>query len=40
VEEVIAAKPTANYDAKVPEGAQGAESFLKSLYASLQASPH
>jgi glyoxylase-like metal-dependent hydrolase (beta-lactamase superfamily II) len=39
VEEVIAAKPTAEYDAKVPEGAQGAEAFVKSLYAEVKSNP-
>jgi cyclase len=36
VEEVIAAKPTAEYDGKVPEGAQGSEAFLKSLYSEVK----
>lgn len=39
VEEVIAAKPTADFDAKVPEGAQGAAAFLKSLYTELKSNP-
>jgi cyclase len=40
LEEVIAAKPTADYDTKVPEGSQGSEAFLKSLYAGIQANLH
>jgi hypothetical protein len=36
VEEVIAAKPTADFDASVPQGAQSAERFLRSLYADLK----
>jgi cyclase len=38
VEEVIAAKPTAGFDARVPQGAQSSERFLKWLYADLKAS--
>ena len=38
VEEVIAAKPTAEFDARVPQGAQSSERFLKWLYADLKAS--
>lgn len=37
VEEVIAAKPTAGFDARVPQGAQSSERFLKWLYADLKA---
>jgi hypothetical protein len=37
-EEVIAAKPTAEFDARVPQGAQSSERFLKWLYADLKAS--
>jgi glyoxylase-like metal-dependent hydrolase (beta-lactamase superfamily II) len=37
VEAVLAAKPTAEYDAKVPQGAQTAEQFVRWLYAELQA---
>jgi glyoxylase-like metal-dependent hydrolase (beta-lactamase superfamily II) len=39
IEEVIAAKPTADFDAKVPEGAQGSAAFLKALYSELRANP-
>ena len=39
IEEVIAAKLTADYDARVPEGAQGSEAFLKSIYAEMKANP-
>jgi glyoxylase-like metal-dependent hydrolase (beta-lactamase superfamily II) len=38
VEEVIAARPTADFDARVPQGAQSSERFLKWLYADLKAS--
>jgi len=37
VEEVIAAKPTAEFDAKVPQGEQTSERFIKWLYAELKA---
>jgi glyoxylase-like metal-dependent hydrolase (beta-lactamase superfamily II) len=37
VEQVLAAKPTAEYDARVPQGAQGAERFVRGLYAELSA---
>lgn len=37
VDEVIAAKPTAEFDAQVPQGAQNLERFLKWLYAELKA---
>jgi cyclase len=37
IDEIVAAKPTADYDAKVPEGAQGSEAFLKALYSELHA---
>jgi len=36
VEEVIAAKPTAEWDARVPQGAQNLERFLRWLYAELK----
>jgi cyclase len=36
-EEVLAAKPTADFDAKVPQAAQGAERFVKWVYAELKA---
>jgi len=39
IDEIIAARPTADYDAKVPEGAQGSDAFLKSLYSELRANP-
>ena len=38
VDEVIAAKPTAPYDATVPQGAQTAERFLRWLYTEVKAS--
>lgn len=37
VEEVIAAKPTAEFDARVPQGAQSVERFIKWLYAEIKA---
>jgi cyclase len=37
VEEVIAAKPTAAYDAKVPQAAQTSERFIRQVYAELKA---
>ena len=37
VEEVIAAKPTADFDSRVPQAAQGAERFVKWVYAELKA---
>jgi glyoxylase-like metal-dependent hydrolase (beta-lactamase superfamily II) len=37
VEEVIAAKPTADYDAQVPQGAQTAERFVRWVYAEVKA---
>lgn len=37
VEEVIAAKPTADFDAQVPQGAQNVERFIKWLYAEVKA---
>jgi glyoxylase-like metal-dependent hydrolase (beta-lactamase superfamily II) len=37
VEEVIAAKPTADFDAKVPQAEQTSERFIKWLYAEVQA---
>jgi len=36
LEEVIAAKPTAEFDARVPQGPQTSERFLKWLYAELK----
>jgi glyoxylase-like metal-dependent hydrolase (beta-lactamase superfamily II) len=36
VEEVIAAKPTAAYDAKVPQGVETSEQFVRWLYAELK----
>jgi len=36
LQEVIAAKPTADFDAQVPQGAQTAERFLTWLYAEVQ----
>ena len=38
VEEVIAARPTAEFDDRVPQGAQTSERFLRWLYADLKAS--
>ncbi len=37
VEEVLAAKPTAEFDAQVPQGAQNLERFIRWLYAELKA---
>ena len=37
VDEVIAAKPTADFDARVPQSAQTAERFVKWLYAEVKA---
>ena len=37
VEEVIATKPTADYDAKVPQSAQTSEQFIRWLYAEVKA---
>jgi glyoxylase-like metal-dependent hydrolase (beta-lactamase superfamily II) len=37
VEEVLASKPTADYDANVPQGEQTAEQFVRWLYAELKA---
>lgn len=37
VEEVLAAKPTAEFDGRVPQGEQTAERFIKWLYAELKA---
>jgi cyclase len=37
VEEVLAAKPTADYDAKVPQAEQTAEQFVRWLYSELKA---
>jgi glyoxylase-like metal-dependent hydrolase (beta-lactamase superfamily II) len=37
VDEVIAAKPTADFDARVPQSAQTSERFIKWLYAELKA---
>jgi len=37
LDEVIAAKPTAEFDAGVPQGAQGAERFVKWVYTDLTA---
>ena len=35
VEQVLAAKPTAAFDDRVPQGAQNAERFVRGLYAEL-----
>jgi cyclase len=37
LEEVIAAKPTADFDERVPQGAQSADRFIKWLYAEIKA---
>ena len=37
VDEVLAAKPTADFDARVPQGQQNVERFVKWLYAELKA---
>jgi cyclase len=39
LEEVIAAKPTVEFDAQVPQGSQSAERFLTWLYAEVQTGP-
>ena len=39
VEEVLAAKPTADYDASVPQGEQTAEQFVRWLYTELKSRP-
>jgi glyoxylase-like metal-dependent hydrolase (beta-lactamase superfamily II) len=36
VEQVLAAKPTADYDAKVPQGEQTSERFVRALYSEIQ----
>jgi len=36
----IAAKPTASYDAQVPQSAQTTERFIRWLYAELKAAQH
>jgi len=38
-DEIIAAKPTAEFDARVPQGAQNVERFLRALVAELKADP-
>jgi cyclase len=40
LEEVIAAKPTADFDAQVPQGAQSSERFVKWLYAEVKTAQH
>jgi cyclase len=37
LDEVIAAKPTADFDAQVPQGAQSAARFIKWVYTDLKA---
>jgi hypothetical protein len=39
LEEAIAAKPTAEFDEKVPQGAQTADRFVTWLYAEIKATP-
>ena len=39
LDEVIAAKPTAEFDASVPQGAQSADRFVKWIYTDLKAAP-
>jgi glyoxylase-like metal-dependent hydrolase (beta-lactamase superfamily II) len=39
VEELLAARPTAAWDASVPQGAQTSERFLRTLHAEIQATP-
>jgi len=39
LDEVIAAKPTAEFDASVPQGAQSADHFVKWIYTDLKAAP-
>jgi cyclase len=38
LEEVLAAKPTADFDAQVPQGQQTAERFITWLYSEVKAS--
>lgn len=38
-DEILAAKPTAEYDASVPQSAETSESFLKTLYSELKSNP-
>jgi cyclase len=40
LEEVIAAKPTASFDAQVPQSAQSVERFIRWLYAEVKAAQH
>ena len=37
VEQLLAAKPTASWDASVPQGAQASERFLRTLHAEISA---
>lgn len=39
VEELLAAKPTASWDAAVPQGAQASERLVRTLYAEISATP-
>jgi cyclase len=40
VEELLASKPTASWDAAVPQGAQTSERLVRTLYAEISATPH
>jgi glyoxylase-like metal-dependent hydrolase (beta-lactamase superfamily II) len=40
LDEVLAAKPTASFDAQIPQGTQTAERFIRWLYAEVKASQH
>lgn len=40
LEEVIAAKPTASFDAQIPQSEQTAERFIRWLYAEVKMAPH
>jgi glyoxylase-like metal-dependent hydrolase (beta-lactamase superfamily II) len=40
LEEVIAAKPTEEFDARVPQGAQSSERFVKWVYTEVKEQPH
>jgi hypothetical protein len=40
LEEVFAAKPTADFDGQVAQGAQSSERFVKWLYAEVKAQQH
>jgi hypothetical protein len=37
LEEIVAAKPTAEFDAQIPQGAQSAEEIVKWMYTAIKA---